>query len=153
MKDDEPREAQDNPKKSRERELEHEIAEIRADEKQLEDKLEKDEKRKEDLEHELSEQHRHHRDRHISLIFIINGENFPITVERDTVLRNAVDRVLTESGNTGRREISEWEVRDSAGVLLDMTRTIKELGLTDGARLFLSLKVGAGGYHADRSRN
>jgi hypothetical protein len=151
MKDDQPGETQDNQERARERELEHEIAEIRSDEKQLEGKLERDEKREEELEQELSEQHRRHRDRHISLIFIINGENFPITVEPDSVLMKAVDQVLKESGNTGRRESSEWEVRDSAGVLLDMARTIKELGLTDGARLFLSLKVGAGGYDADRS--
>lgn len=51
---------------------------------------------------------------------------------------------LSESGNSGR-PLSEWEVRDSAGALLDMTRTVKELGLTNGARLFLSLRVGAGG--------
>lgn len=129
-----------------ERELEQEIAELRTQEKQLEDKLERDEKREEDLERELEKEHHHHHDRRISLIFIINGEDFPLTVEPDTALSRAVDRVLQESGNTGRRETSEWEVRDSAGVLLDMARTIKELGLTEGTRLFLSLKVGAGGH-------
>jgi hypothetical protein len=67
------------------------------------------------------------------------------------LLRVAVEKALAESGNTGRRDPSEWEVRDSAGVLLEMAREIKALGLDDGARLFLSLKVGAGGNDASRS--
>jgi hypothetical protein len=150
MKDDQHSDGQAEREKMHEKKLEQEIAEVRADEKRLEEKLERDEKSEEELQRELNEEHRRHHDRSISLIFIINGEDFPLTVERDSVLKTAVDRVLVESGNTGRRESSEWEVRDSAGVLLDMARTIKELGLAEGARLFLSLKVGAGGQHADR---
>jgi hypothetical protein len=149
MKDDQQNDIRSEREISREKELEQEIIQVRADEERLEEKLEQDEKREEELEHALDEEHHRHHNRHVSLIFIINGEDFPLTVEWDTVLQKAVDRVLSESGNTGRRESSEWEVRDSAGVLLDMTRTIKELDLTDGARLFLSLKVGAGGHHAD----
>lgn len=80
----------------------------------------------------------------ITLIFIINGENFSVETNINAPLTAAVQRALSESGNSGR-PLSEWEVRDSAGALLDMTRTVKELGLTNGARLFLSLRVGAGG--------
>ena len=79
----------------------------------------------------------------ITLIFIINGENFSVETNINAPLTAAVQRALSESGNSGR-PLSEWEVRDSAGALLDMTRTVKELGLTNGARLFLSLRVGAG---------
>lgn len=80
----------------------------------------------------------------ITLIFIINGENFSVETNINAPLTAAVQRALSESGNSGR-PLSEWEVRDSAGALLDMTRTVKELGLKNGARLFLSLRVGAGG--------
>ena len=80
----------------------------------------------------------------IALIFIINGENFYVETNINAPLTAAVQRALSESGNSGR-PLSEWEVRDSAGALLDMTRTVKELGLKNGARLFLSLRVGAGG--------
>ena len=84
----------------------------------------------------------HHK---ITLIFIINGEDFPVETNVEAPLLVAVERALVESGNTGRRDPREWEVRDSSGVLLEVDRTVKELGLKDRARLFLSLKVGAGG--------
>ena len=81
----------------------------------------------------------------IRLIFIINGEDFPVETKVHDPLIVSVERALVLSGNTGRRDPREWEVRDSSGVLLEVDRTVKELGLKDGARLFLSLKVGAGG--------
>jgi len=80
----------------------------------------------------------------IALIFIINGENFSVETNINAPLTAAVQRALSESGNSGR-PLTEWEVRDSAGELLDMTRTVRELGLKNGTRLFLSLRVGAGG--------
>ena len=80
----------------------------------------------------------------ISLIFIINGESFRVETNVNAPLSSAVEKALSTSGNTGR-PLAEWEVRDSSGVLLDISRKIKDLGLKDGARLFLSLRVGAGG--------
>jgi hypothetical protein len=85
----------------------------------------------------------------VVLIFIINGENFSVETDVNAPLMSAVQRALAESHNTGR-DPSEWEVRDSNGVLLEVHRPPKELGLTDNARLFLSLRVGAGGATVDR---
>ena len=81
----------------------------------------------------------------IKLIFIINGENFAVETSAEAPLIISVEKALVLSGNTGRRDPREWEVRNSSGVLLEVDRTVKELGLKDDARLFLSLKVGAGG--------
>jgi hypothetical protein len=78
------------------------------------------------------------------LVFIINGEDFKVISDESSPLKLAVDQALRESGNTGR-PADEWEVRDVNGVLLEQHRTPKELHLHKGARLFLSLKVGAGG--------
>lgn len=78
------------------------------------------------------------------LIFIINGQDFPIDADRRAQLRFAVIRALEVSGNTGR-PAEEWEVRNVGGVLLEQNRTPEELRLEDKARLFLSLQVGAGG--------
>jgi hypothetical protein len=89
----------------------------------------------------VPEAHQHE----ITLIFIINGEDFRVETNVEARLIIAVERALVESGNTGRRDPREWEVRNSSGVLLEVDRTIQELGLKDGTRLFLSLKVGAGG--------
>jgi len=88
----------------------------------------------------LSESHHQ-----ITLIFIINGEDFPVQTNVNEPLIVSVERALVLSGNTGRRDPKEWEVRDSSGVLLEVDRTVKELELKNDARLFLSLKVGAGG--------
>jgi len=85
-------------------------------------------------------------DHRIRLVFIINGVDYPVDVNVEAPLAVAVERALAESGNTGRPP-DEWEVRNAAGVLLDKARTIEDLGLKNGARLFLSLRVGAGGMH------
>ncbi len=83
-------------------------------------------------------------DHKITLVFIINGQDTPIEANVETPLAVAVEHALKKSGNTGR-EAEEWEVRDVNGVLLEKGRKIKDLGLKNGARLFLSLRVGAGG--------
>jgi hypothetical protein len=80
----------------------------------------------------------------IQLVFIINGANFALETNINAPLKEAVARALAESGNTGRPP-SEWQVRDAAGVLLEIERKIKDFGFTNGTRLFLSLAVGAGG--------
>lgn len=81
----------------------------------------------------------------ITLVFVINGENFPVSTNVEATLINAVEKALKDSGNVGRRDPNEWEVRDANGVLLDLHKKVRDLGLTDGTRLFLSLRVGAGG--------
>lgn len=81
----------------------------------------------------------------ITLIFIINGVDFSLEANINAPLKEAVARALAESHNTGRPP-DEWEVRDANGVLLEMGRSLGDLGLKDGARLFLSLRVGAGGH-------
>lgn len=84
----------------------------------------------------------------ITLSFIINGEDFRVETSVHAPLLVAVEKALVSSGNTGRRDPREWEVRDSGGVLLEVDRTISQLGLKSGTRLFLSLRVGAGGAFA-----
>lgn len=86
----------------------------------------------------------------IRLTFIINGQDFVIEANIHAPLKAAVQHALAESGNTGR-DPDEWEVRDVSGVLLEKDRTLKDLGLHSGARLFLSLQVGAGGVDQSRS--
>lgn len=83
-------------------------------------------------------------DQKIELIFIINGQDFRVEASLNAPLMVAVRHALQESGNKGR-DPEEWEVRDASGVLLDKNRSPKDLGLQNGARLFLSLRVGAGG--------
>ncbi len=90
------------------------------------------------------------KDQKIRIIFIINGQDYPIDASLHAPLMEAVEQALAVSGNTGRAP-DEWEVRDASGVLLEKNRSPKDLGLNDGVRLFLSLRVGAGGVGQSRS--
>jgi hypothetical protein len=98
------------------------------------------------LEIEMPDKH----ENKITLIFIINGQDVPIETNVNSPLKHAVEQALKASGNTGR-PLEEWETRDAAGVLLETERKVKDLDLRDGSRLFLSLRVGAGGVSAARS--
>jgi hypothetical protein len=83
-------------------------------------------------------------DHRIAIIFIINGVDYRVAVNTEVPLAVAVEKALDESRNTGRPP-DQWEVRNSSGVLLENDRSIEDLGLKDGTRLFLTLRVGAGG--------
>jgi hypothetical protein len=80
-----------------------------------------------------------------SITFIINGENVPVEVPPREQLQAAVSKALAESRNTGR-PANQWDVRDSLGSYLDPARRVEDYGFASGVRLFLSLRVGAGGY-------
>jgi hypothetical protein len=130
--------------------LEEELVHVHEEEEKLERELDRARQAEEQIEEELKKDRHQHPKEHFFLVFIINGEDFKVHTNLDDLLRVAVEEALKVSGNTGRRDPSEWEVRNSAGVLLEMAREIRALGLADGARLFLSLKVGAGGDNASR---
>lgn len=80
----------------------------------------------------------------IHIVFVVNGQDVPVETNVNAPLRVAIHRALELSGNTGR-DPDEWETRNVSGVLLEPTRKVEELGLVDGTRLFVNLRVGAGG--------
>ena len=87
----------------------------------------------------MSEQHE------IELTVIVNGQ--PVALEDlsvKTLLRIVVERALKESGNSGQ-PVENWELRDTAGEILDLNRKIADYGIVDEAKLFLNLKAGVGG--------
>jgi hypothetical protein len=86
----------------------------------------------------------------ITAIVIINGEGVPVETNANSPLHVLVQHALQASGNTVR-DAQEWELRNTDGALIDTTRSASDLGLTSGTKLFLSLKVGAGGSDANRS--
>lgn len=80
----------------------------------------------------------------ITLIFIVNGVDVPVEANVNQPLKVARNKALEESNNTGR-PMDEWEVHDDEGKALDADTKLENLNIMDGARLFLNLKVGAGG--------
>jgi hypothetical protein len=80
----------------------------------------------------------------IEITVIVNGHPVGVKVNVKEQLRSVVERVLRESGNSGQ-PIDNWELRDSAGQILDLAKKVADYGIMNGAKLFLSLKAGVGG--------
>lgn len=76
--------------------------------------------------------------------FIINGEDVPVDYCPWTRLATLRDLALDDSYNTGRPH-DHWEIRDARGVYMDAAVPMDKYDLPDGQRLFLCLRVGAGG--------
>ena len=80
----------------------------------------------------------------IDLIIVVNGKPEKVPANVHAPLRTAIERALELSGNSGQ-PVDNWEIRDSGGQLLDLTRKIGDFHFANDARLFLSLKAGVGG--------
>lgn len=80
----------------------------------------------------------------MDIIFIVNGVDVVIKSKKLACLKFARNKALSDTNNTGR-PMEEWEVHNDRGERLDTNKTIKTLGMQDGARVFLNLKTGAGG--------
>ena len=81
----------------------------------------------------------------ITLVFIVNGEIFSTTVNINAPLKSAVEKVLSESENTGR-PFSDWQVKYN-GQVLDLNTKVEDLHLPNKVELLLSLKTGEGGIN------
>lgn len=80
----------------------------------------------------------------ITLEIIVNGTPTRVEGNLNAPLKSLIGRALEQTGNTGQ-PVDNWEFRDAPGNVLDSDKKIGELGLTDGARIFLNLKAGVGG--------
>jgi hypothetical protein len=80
----------------------------------------------------------------ISLIFIVNGKQTIIEkVNINQPLKVAVEKALTQTGNTGR-DLSDWLVKYNDKDL-SISAKVGDLNLPDNAKIFMSLKSAAGG--------
>ena len=81
----------------------------------------------------------------LALVFIVNGEDVPVEAEESAPLAEARDQALRQSRNTARPP-GDWELYDLQGrPILDVSKPLGAFGFATGTRLFLTLKVGAGG--------
>ncbi len=83
-------------------------------------------------------------ERKLNIIFIIGGEEVTVPANPNAPLQAARNKALEMAEETGR-EPDEWEIKDDSGNVLDPTVKVKNLGLKDGAKLFLGPKVSGGG--------
>lgn len=79
-----------------------------------------------------------------TIVFVVNGEDVTVTANSHEPLGAARNKALAVSKNTGRPP-EEWEIRNAEGTPLDPGQKIMLFGFGPRVRLFLTLKVGAGG--------
>lgn len=80
----------------------------------------------------------------VSITFIVNGEDVLVDANPASPLHALRNKALAMSKNTGRPP-DEWEIRDQRGILLSPEQSVESFHFSDGVRLFLTLRVGAGG--------
>jgi hypothetical protein len=97
-----------------------------------------------DVEIERIYSRKAHPSAQLHVTFVINGEPNVVKGKTDDTLESLLERALKESENTGQNT-EAWQVTNEPGNVLDVTKTLSELGITDGAILLASLKTGAAG--------
>jgi hypothetical protein len=81
----------------------------------------------------------------INITVVVNGQPVPLEeVNVEEKLRAVAHMALEKSGNSGQ-PLDNWELRDSAGQILDLNKKVADYGITSGTKLFLNLKAGVGG--------
>ena len=90
------------------------------------------------------EEERLDRDRKINLVVLVSGVEVKIKAQHDELLRKVAERALKKSENVGQ-PLENWDLRNEAGEILDLDRTVGSYHLKDGALLSLTLKAGIAG--------
>ena len=80
----------------------------------------------------------------IELTIIVNGQPVTAKVNTEELMSAAVKYALDNSGNSGQ-PITNWELRDGSGQILDLNKKIGDFVLDKNTKLFLNLKAGVGG--------
>lgn len=84
-------------------------------------------------------------DNKVSLEVIVNGSPTQVEANINQPLHAIKGKALDQTGNAAGQPPENWEFRDAPGAVIDESKKIGELGLTDGSRVFLNLKAGVGG--------
>jgi hypothetical protein len=80
----------------------------------------------------------------IMIVVVVNGQPTEVIANIHAPLHTIIPEALQKSGNVGQPP-ENWELKDAASALLDLTKKIGEFGFTAATRLFLSLKAGVAG--------
>lgn len=80
----------------------------------------------------------------IDLVIAVSGDDVDIKAKPDDTLEDVADKALKKSEHVGR-PLSDWVLRNAAGEILELTRTVESYGLQDGDVLSLTLEAGVAG--------
>lgn len=76
---------------------------------------------------------------------VVYGNPMKVVAKRAAPLQRLIASALRRSGDFRKGEWWRWEVRDAVGALLERQRSLDELRIKTGDRIFISPPVGAGG--------
>ncbi len=85
-----------------------------------------------------------HHEHLIPLTVIVNGEPTDVLADEQKHLESIIQIALEQTHTQGQPP-ENWELRNAAGQILDVHRTVESFHFAPGTRLFLSLKAGVGG--------
>jgi len=80
----------------------------------------------------------------IAITVVVNGQPTIVEANPEAQLRTVIPIALEQTGNTGQPP-ENWELRDAAGMELDVAKKIEDFQFPADVRLFLNLKAGVGG--------
>ena len=80
----------------------------------------------------------------MDITVVVNGQPTTVKANLNAPLHTIIPRALEQTGNSGQPP-ENWELRDAAGTLLDLSKKIEEYGFPANTTLFLNLKAGIGG--------
>lgn len=78
------------------------------------------------------------------LEIIVNGQPTEVEANLNAPLHTVIPLALAQTGNAGQPP-ENWELRDTAGVVLALDKKIEEFQFPANTRLFLNLRAGIGG--------
>jgi hypothetical protein len=83
------------------------------------------------------------------LLVVVNGVETLVEANESAPLKTVAQHALSASGNNGR-PLSDWELKDEQGRLLDLDRKVGSFGFAPNALLYLTLTVGVNGTESWR---
>jgi Protein of Unknown function (DUF2604) len=78
------------------------------------------------------------------ITIVVNGQPTEVEAHPKHKLESLIAPALHKTHNTGQPP-ENWELRDSAGMLLDINEKIEDFHFAPDTRLMLNLKAGVGG--------
>ncbi len=83
-------------------------------------------------------------DPHITIKVVVNGQPTDVETNPNSPLHTIIPKALSQTGNVGQPP-DQWELRDTNGALLDISKKIMDFHFPPNITLFLNLKAGVGG--------
>lgn len=80
----------------------------------------------------------------VLITVVVNGQPTEVAAKAEDLLATVREKALTQTENVGQPP-ENWELKDDAGVSLDLAATVGSFGFREEVTLYLSLKAGVAG--------